>query len=92
MDLKSKAIQTEIEQVKKLIKSELAENESHTLNKYKLNVDINNYKSRTQDEMMKYKELQTTLYELTSVSDRISKDIDIVQAVFFFYLSLLVII
>ncbi|XP_049823494.1 coiled-coil domain-containing protein 40 isoform X2 [Aethina tumida] len=80
LDLKSKAIQTEIEQVKKLIKSELAENESHTLNKYKLNVDINNYKSRTQDEMMKYKELQTTLYELTSVSDRISKDIDIVQA------------
>ncbi|CAH0563600.1 unnamed protein product [Brassicogethes aeneus] len=76
LELKYKAVLSEIDKVKKLIKNEHVENEKHTYDKHRITCEINGYKSKTEEELLKYQGYDVQIDELNETIDQISKDIE----------------
>ncbi|KAJ8930557.1 hypothetical protein NQ314_016638 [Rhamnusium bicolor] len=73
---KLKSTTAEIEQVKKLTKQELIENEKQTLIKDRFELDIKNCKTQTDDEMRKTDSIERMMFDLQAIVEQTEKDIE----------------
>ncbi|XP_018561589.1 coiled-coil domain-containing protein 40 [Anoplophora glabripennis] len=74
-----KSITAETEQVKKLTKKELIENERRTVLKNRIEQDIKYCKAQTDEEMKKRNAIERNMLELQAISEQTEKDIESVR-------------
>ncbi|XP_023021111.2 lethal (2) 41Ab [Leptinotarsa decemlineata] len=72
---KFKSMVSETEQIKKLTKTELQNNEKLTMIKSRVELDVRNCKIQTDDEMNKKVAIENEMYELQAIIDQNDKDI-----------------
>lgn len=74
-----KSIIAETEQVKKLTKKELLENERRTVLKSRIEQDIKYCKAQIEEEMKKRDAIERSMLELQAISEQTERDIESVQ-------------
>ncbi|CAH1280118.1 unnamed protein product [Diabrotica balteata] len=79
LDEKYKATLTEIEQVRKLTKKELVENEVYTYRKKTILAEIKACSTDVNSQLDKKAELENKIFELHSILERTDQDIKIIQ-------------
>ncbi|KAJ8917137.1 hypothetical protein NQ315_012629 [Exocentrus adspersus] len=71
-----KSIVSETEQVRKLTKKELVENERRTVLKMRIEQDMKQCRAQVEEEMKKRQELERDMLELQSILEQTEKDIE----------------
>lgn len=74
-----KSVMAETEQIKKLTKKELLENERRTMLKARIEQDIKYCKSQIEEEMRKKNVIERNTLELQAISEQTEKDIESVR-------------
>lgn len=81
---RSKTLFFEVENVKKATAKLIEQNETITLEKNKLEFEIQRVTSQLEEADKKNGEISRQIYETQNVIDQLEKDISLVQAVMFF--------